>query len=102
MLDDRTKGLLLALLYPVQFETQPELGIDRVMQFVVGRHALHATPSDYLRAIETALESRDEKLAEIIPQTHSEDSIRAYLRQLANAFVGVRASPVAAGPFAAS
>ena len=102
MLDDHTKALLLALLYPVQFETRPELGINRVMRLVVGRNALQATPSDYLRAIETALENRDEKLAEIIPQTHSEDTVRSYLQQLSNAFVGASASPAAAGPFATS
>lgn len=86
MLDDRTKSLLLALLYPVQFEAHPERGLDRVMRTVVMRHALQATPSDYLRAIENGLQSSDEKLSSILPLTHDEDTIRSYLRQLAQAF----------------
>ncbi|SDS90800.1 hypothetical protein [Bradyrhizobium canariense] len=99
MLDDRTRALLLALLYPVQFDARPELGISRVLKQVVGRNALQATPSDYLRAIETALQSRDEELADIIPQTHSEAAIRSYLQQLSRSFV---AAPRGGEPFARS
>jgi hypothetical protein len=98
MLDDHTKGLLLALLYPVQFDARPELGIARVVKQVIGRNALQATPSDYLSAIETALQSRDERLADIIPQTQSEAAIRSYLEQLSHSLEPVIAR--GSGPFA--
>jgi hypothetical protein len=81
MLDDRTKALIRALLYPVQFEVSPEQGIERVMKLVVARNALQATASDYLRAIDSALDS-DERLSTLIPQSHDEDTIRSYLRRL--------------------
>jgi len=100
MLDHRTKAQLRALLYPVQFEQQPELGIERVLRMVVGRNTLQTTPSDYLRAIRLALESRDEKLAEIIPHTLSEAAIRAYLQQLSNRLAGATVTAAAAAPFA--
>jgi hypothetical protein len=95
MLDDRTRELLLALLYPVQFDAQPQLGISRVLEKVVGRNALEASPLDYLRAIDTALKSSDERLADIIPRTHSEADIRAYLSRLKQSFVPVLATPPA-------
>jgi hypothetical protein len=87
MLDDRTKAQLRALLYPVQFEERPELGINRVLRLVVARDTLETTPSDYLQAIDRALGDRDEKLAEIIPQSHSEETVRSYLRLLSNELV---------------
>jgi hypothetical protein len=102
MLDDRTKAQLRALLYPVQFEQQPELGIDRVLRMVVARSPQPTTPSDYLRAISLALESRDGELAGIIPHTLSEDAIRLYLQQLSHRLAGVAAAPAAAGPLATS
>ena len=46
MLDDRTRAQLRALLYPVQFERRPELGINRVLRLVVARDTLETTPSD--------------------------------------------------------
>lgn len=90
MLDDRTRMLLRALLYPVQFEKQPELGIERVMKSVVFQNALQATSSDYLRAINSALES-DENLSNIIPQGHNDEVVRRYLRRLSNELVGMAA-----------
>jgi hypothetical protein len=99
MLDDRTKAQLRALLYPVQFEQRPEAGINRVLRLVVGRTP-QTTPADYLRAIHCALDDRDEKLSEIIPQSHSEETVRAYLQRLSDE-LGVRAAPAVAGPFAA-
>ncbi len=105
MLDDRTKALLRAVLYPVQFEERPEAGIDRVIRQVVARQALHATPDDYLKAISVALESRDEKLAAIVPHSFSENVVRAYLQQLSAAVARARAVAVAGpavGPLATS
>ena len=87
MLDDRTKAQLRALLYPVQFEERPELGINRVLRLVVARDTLETTPSDYLQAIDRALGDRDEKLSEIIPQSHTEETVRSYLRLLSHELV---------------
>lgn len=105
MLDTRTKALVRAVLYPVQFEPRPEAGIDRVItQVIVGR-ALHATPTDYMNAIRLALESRDECLSGIIPRTHSENVVRSYLQQLSSALLQARAglaATAAAGPLATS
>jgi hypothetical protein len=85
MLDDRTKALIRALLYPVQFEKSPEQGIERVMNLVVARNALQAAASDYVDAINSALDS-DETLSTLIPQSHDEETIRSYLRQLMKEF----------------
>jgi hypothetical protein len=85
MLDNRTKALLRAVLYPVQFDRQPVVGIERVLKQVIGREALQATASEYMDAIALALESRDEKLSAIIPGTHSEGTVRFYLQQLSAA-----------------
>jgi len=85
MVDDRTTALLRALLYPVQFEKEPERGTDRVLERVVARNALRATPSEYLQAIRYALDESDEsgeELAEIVPESHSGGTIRSYLAYL--------------------
>src|SRR5260370_9042048 len=100
MLDDRTRALLLALLYPVQFAARGERGIPRVMRLVSARNALEATPLDYLRAIETALQSPDEDLADILPHSHSDAAIRSYLKQLSRSFAMAGAVPSGTGPFA--
>ena len=80
MLDDRSKGLVRALLYPVQFEKEPGQGIERVMKMVIFANAMGASSADYQEAIDRALHSK-EKLSEIIPQSHDEKTIRKYLRQ---------------------
>lgn len=82
MLDDRTTALLRALLYPVQFETTPEEGIERVVKLVVMRDLLKTTLVDYRRAIDSGLGS-NEKLSSIIPQDHDEATTRRYLKKLA-------------------
>lgn len=92
MLDNRTKALLLAVLYPVQFEQRPELGVDRVVRQVIARQALQATPAEYMNAIKLALESRDHKLSRIIPHTHSEETIRSFLRELSAKLVATTAA----------
>jgi ribosome assembly protein YihI (activator of Der GTPase) len=81
MLDDRTKALIRALLYPVQFEKRPEQGSARVMDLVVEQNALNATPSEYWDAIELALDS-DERLSALLPRSHDEETVRHYLRDL--------------------
>lgn len=74
-------GHIRAVLYGIQFEKDPLDGLDRVMQQVVQGDALSATPERYLVSIQTALAS-DTPLAELIPQHHSEETVRRYLRAL--------------------
>jgi hypothetical protein len=98
MFDARTRGLLVALLYPVQFESRPELGVAQVIGRVVERKALGATPFDYLRAIEIALRSDDAELAGIIPQSHDGATVRSFLQRLSQSFAIATPPQGAAGP----
>jgi hypothetical protein len=75
------KGHIRAVLYGVQFDKDPLDGIDRVMQQVVLDGALGATPKQYLESIQTALASQA-SLADLLPQPHSEDTVRRYLAEL--------------------
>ena len=75
------KGHIRAVLYGVQFEKNPLDGLDRVMQRVVQAGALAAPPERYLASIQTAL-AGETPLAELIPQPHSEETVRRYLRAL--------------------
>jgi hypothetical protein len=70
-----------AVLYGVQFEKDPLDGIDHVMKQVVLGGALHSTPKRYLESIQTALASHA-SLAELLPQPHSEETVRRYLAEL--------------------
>jgi hypothetical protein len=81
MLDNRSRGLISGLLYPVQFERDPVDGIERVLDVVVRTRALNASPEQYAHAVDAALGS-DEQLALLIPQPHSESVIRSYLAQI--------------------
>ena len=74
----KNSGLIRGLIYPVQFDDDPRTGIDRVLQLVVGRRALDASPEEYLAAIREALASND-NLADLIPQDHPEEVIRVFL-----------------------
>jgi hypothetical protein len=81
MIDNQTKSRILALLYPVQFEEQPEHGIDRVIRMVVNRKALQSSETDYVEAITSALDSTD-SLSAVLPSRHDEETVRNYLRSL--------------------
>jgi hypothetical protein len=72
---------ICALIYGVQFDTNPLDGVNRVLQQVVQAGALSATPNQYLQSIRKALASKT-KLAELIPQGHSEETIRLFLKEL--------------------
>ncbi len=75
------EGHIRAVLYGVQFEKNPLDGLDRVMQQVAQAGALSARPEQYLASIQTAL-AGETPLAELIPQPHSEETVRQYLRAL--------------------
>jgi hypothetical protein len=79
--EDSERSLIRGLIYPIQFETNPVKGIDRVMSQVINAGALGATPEEYLNAVRSGLESK-EQLSDLIPQNHSEQVIRGYLKQV--------------------
>jgi redox-regulated HSP33 family molecular chaperone len=86
MLDSRSRSLIRALLYPVQFEREPEAGVARTFKRVVAAHALNASEYEYLAAIIAALES-DEPLSELVPQSRPEETVRAYLASMQNEII---------------
>jgi hypothetical protein len=81
VLEGRHKALIRGLIYPIQFENDPVDGVDNVLERVVGARAMGATPEQYARAIQAALQS-DELLGELIPQPHPESAIRTYLVEI--------------------
>jgi hypothetical protein len=81
-LSTRSEGLIRGLLYPVQFDQNPQDGLERTLTTVVEPGRLDASPEQFLAAIKEALASGD-RLSEIIPETHTENTIREYLTALA-------------------
>jgi hypothetical protein len=73
--------LLRAVIYVVQFEADPTQAIDRVVTQVIDQGALGASRQAYRAALAQALIS-DDALAALIPQPHSETTIRQYLALL--------------------
>ena len=74
-------AILRMLIYPVQFEANPSDGIDHVIAQVVFADHLKLSLPDVLAAIDAGLASHS-KLSELIPQSHSEAVIRAFLSAL--------------------
>jgi len=68
------------LIYGVQFEEDPVKGLDRVMKRLIEGRELDISPARYLTSVRMALAS-DACLSELIPQEHSEEAIRQYLRE---------------------
>ena len=79
--DWRRAAILRMLLYPIQFDTDPMKGIDRVLarDVFLGHSKLWST--DIIAAIDAGLAS-DAKLSELISHSHSEKVIRGYLATL--------------------
>jgi hypothetical protein len=76
-LDAQTTSALCYLIYPIQFDADPCAALDRVFNPRI-LPGLTESPQEFLAAINTALES-SERLADVIPQSHPEAVIRAYL-----------------------
>lgn len=95
MLDNRSKGLIRALLYPIQFEQQPEAGIKRVFEQVIAANALGASEEDYRNAIALALGS-DDRLSALIPQRLGEKKVRNYLSAMQQAMMQTAARTASA------
>jgi hypothetical protein len=79
--DAQGAAILRMLIYPVQFESDPLNGIDRVVTQVVLARPSRLRLPDVIAAIDAGLAS-DAKLAELIPQSHSEVVIRRLLSAL--------------------
>ena len=76
-LDAKTRSALCYLIYPIQFAPNPSDSLDHVFNPRI-LPGLTETPQEFLAAINIALES-SEPLADVIPQSHPEAVIRAYL-----------------------
>ncbi len=74
-------AILRMLIYPIQFDSDPREGIDRVVDQVVFAEHLRLAVTDVIAAIDAGLAS-DAKLSELIPQSHSEVVIRGFLAAL--------------------
>ncbi len=75
--DQQRAAALRMLIYPIQFESEPFNGIDRVVAQVFAEHC-RIPLNDVIVAIGAGLAS-DAKLAELLPQSHSEVVIRRFL-----------------------
>ena len=76
------KGLIRRLIYYVQFDPDPLQGVDRVISQISKVRNDQPNRRDYNTAINEALAS-EEQLSKLIPQDHSEEVIRNYLKQVA-------------------
>jgi hypothetical protein len=81
MLQADWRPLLCAVIYVVQFQADPLHAIDHVFAQVIEPGALGATREAYRDALAQALAS-DDALATLIPQPHSEATIRQFIAQL--------------------
>ncbi len=81
MLTKREKGLIRALMYPVQFDENPAESIGRVLRYVVQERSLNADAEEYSSAIKSAL-GNEEELADILPDTQEGSVVRNYLEQV--------------------
>lgn len=80
-LDLRRAAILRMLIYPIQFEADPLNGIECVAaQVVFAKHSRLSMP-DVIATIDAGLAS-DDKLSELIPQSHPEVVIRGFLLAL--------------------
>ena len=77
-LDLKSAAILRVLIYPIQFDSKPEEGIDRVLKMVVFADHLKLHVPDVIAAIDAGLASTV-SLSELIPQGHSEPVIRSFL-----------------------
>jgi hypothetical protein len=77
----RHAAVLRMLLYPIQFDTYPMQGIDRVIAREVFASQSRLWPDEVATAIDAGLAS-GVRLSELISMNHSEEVIRSYLATL--------------------
>jgi hypothetical protein len=73
-----------ALLYCVQFSPDLSSAAGHAIKVVVDKRALGIERSEYHDAIAQALSSTED-LATLLPQPHSDDEIRGFLRSVRDA-----------------
>jgi hypothetical protein len=71
------------VVFSVQFDQQPIDGLDRLLELIIATDTLPGSPERYLAAARAALDSRV-RLADLVPQPHSEGAIRKLLTALAD------------------
>jgi hypothetical protein len=76
--DLNSAAILRMLIYPIQFDPEPVMGIDRVLKVAVFADHLKLQVPNVIAAIDAGLAS-DAVLSELIPQGHSEAVIRDFL-----------------------
>ena len=81
MFDDHKRTLVRALIYPVQFDSQPAASVGRILELYSGEQLPPGSLDEYLEAINSALESKQE-LSKLVPQNHREEVIRSYLTKI--------------------
>ncbi|MGH3734574.1 MAG: hypothetical protein ACRDT6_02960 [Micromonosporaceae bacterium] len=69
------------IVYAVQFDQRPIDAVDRLLELIVATDVLPGSPERYAAAIPAALASSD-RLADLVPQPHSEGAIRQLLDAL--------------------
>jgi hypothetical protein len=79
------KALIRALIYPIQFSKTPGDEVERVARDVLPHAGAKASPQEYATAINAALSS-PEHLSKLLPQPHSEETVREYLAKLEACF----------------
>lgn len=67
------------LVYPIQFESNPLDGVDRVIEHVIDADSEEV----FIEHITSAL-ACDKELSKLIPQEHPEEAIRQYLTEIKN------------------
>jgi len=70
-----------SVVYAVQFDRQPVDAVDRLLELIVATDVLPGGPRDHLAAIRVALASTV-RLADLVPQPHTEGALRKLLRVL--------------------
>lgn len=76
------KAYLRTLIYPAQFERDPLNAVGRVLDQIRAGEGLESAPGEIAAIVERGLAS-DAALADLIPQDHPEDVIRAFLSEVA-------------------
>jgi hypothetical protein len=70
-----------SVVYAVQFDRRPVDAVDRLLDLIVATDVLPGTPRDHLAAVRVALASTV-RLADLVPQPHTEGELRKLLRIL--------------------
>ncbi len=81
MLTPRQSGLLRALLYGVDYAHDHDKEIARKISMSIEKHALDASPTEYIEAIEAALAS-DEEISSLSTLPASEREVRGFLAEM--------------------